>query len=99
MKNGFLYLLKSKPIYAYLLCVFFVFHGFVENFDFVPLTDALLLTVTYFLATLVVVLACWVLYRDFANASLLAFLILSFHFFFGGMHDFLKRHFPTMFIS
>jgi hypothetical protein len=99
MKNRFLYLLKTKPIYAYLLSVFFVFHGSVQNFDFVPVTDALLLTVTYLFATLVLVLLCWLLYRNFARACLLAFLIMTFHFFFGSMHDFLKELFPTMFLS
>ena len=99
MKNGFLNLLKSKPIYVYLLCVFFVFHGFVENFDFVPVADALLLIVTYIFAALVIVLASWLLYRDFAKAFLVAFLMMSFQFFFGGLHDFLKAHFPRLFIS
>ena len=99
MKKGFLYLIKTKPIYVYLLSVFFVFHGFVENFDFVPLPDALLLMVTYLFATLVLVLLAWLLYRNFARACLVAFLIMSFHFFFGGVHDFLKKFFPALFIN
>src|SRR6476620_9090725 len=99
MKNGFLYLLKTKPIYVYLLSVFFVIHGSVQNFDFVPVADALLLAATYLFATLVLVLLCWLLFRNFARACLLAFLILSFHFFFGSVHDFLKKLFPALFLS
>ena len=99
MKNGLLYLLKTKPIYVYLLSVFFVFHGFVENFDFVPLADALLLTVTYLLATSVLLLLCWVLYRTFMRACLVAFLVMGTHFFFGSVHDFLKKLFPALFLS
>src|SRR5262245_45072546 len=99
MKNGFLYFLKTKPIHVYLLSVFFVFHGFVENFDFVPLGDAFLLTVTYLISTLVLVLLCWLLYRNFTRACLAAFLIMGFHFFFGSVHDFLKKLFPALFLS
>jgi hypothetical protein len=99
MKKGFLYFVKTKPIYVYLLCVFFVFHGFVENFDFVPTADALLLTATYLVATSVLVFLSWLFYRNFARACLVAFLIMGFHFFFGSMHDFLKKVFPGLFLS
>ena len=99
MNKGFLYFLKTKPIYVYLLSVFFVVHGFVENFDFIPLTDAVLLTATYLLATVVLVLLFWLLYRNFSKACLVTFLIMSFHFFFGSVHDFLKNLFPALFLS
>src|SRR5436190_23262285 len=96
MKKGFLYLIKTKPIYVYLLSIFFVFHGFVENFYFVPLPDALLLMATYLFATPVLVLLAWLLYRHFAMACLVAFLIMSFHFFFGRVHGVLKNFFPVL---
>jgi len=99
MNKRFFYLLKTKPIFVWLLSVFFVFHGFVENFDFVPLTDALLLTATYLLATFLLVLLCWLLYRNFTKACLAAFLIMGFNFFFGSVHDFLKKLFPTLLFS
>jgi hypothetical protein len=99
MKQGFVYLLKTKPIFVYLLSVFFVFHGFVENFDFVPLADALLLTVTYLFVTFMLVLFFWLLYRNFTKACLSAFLIMGFHFFFGSLHDHLKKLFPAIFLS
>jgi sulfatase-like protein len=99
MKKGFLYLLKTKPIFVCLLSVFFVFHGFIENFDFVPLADTLLLTVTYLFATLVLVLLWWLLYRNFTKACLVTFLIMGFNFFFGSVHDFLKKLFPTLLLS
>jgi len=99
MKKGLLYFLKTKPIYVCLLSVFFVFHGFVENFDFVPGADALLLTGTYLFATLVVVLLSWVFYRNFLRACVVTFLIMSVHFFFGSVHDLLKKFFPGVFLS
>src|SRR5215471_14853997 len=97
MKKRLLYLVKTQPIYVCLLSVFFVFHGYVENFDFVPASDALLLTTTYLLATVVLLFLSWLLYRNLGRASLITFLIISFHFCFVSVHDFLKNPYPGMF--
>lgn len=99
MTKGFLHFIRTKPIYVYLLAIFFVLHGFVENFDFVPVADALLLMVTYIMASLVLVVLSWLLYQNFIKASLLGFLIIGFHFFFGSLQDSLKKNFPGSFVS
>ncbi len=71
----------------------------MENYDFVPVKDALLLTGIYLLASGLISLLFWLLYRDFTKANLVAFLIMAFQFFFGGFHDELRKLFPGSFVS
>lgn len=84
-------LLQAKPVFVILLPIFFVWHGYVENFDFVPLADALILTILYFFVSLILFLVLLLFYRNSIKAGITAFLIMSFHFFFGGLHDDLKK--------
>ncbi len=84
-------LLQAKPVFVILLPIFFVWHGYVENFDFVPLADALLLTILYFFVSLILFLVLLLFYRNSIKAGITAFLIMSFHFFFGVLHDDLKK--------
>jgi hypothetical protein len=91
--------LRSRPVFVFLLPLFFVLHGCVEHFDFIPLPDALLLTAIYFFASIVIFLLSWLFYRDWIKAGLLTFFIMAFHFFFGGFHDRLKKLFPETFIT
>jgi hypothetical protein len=79
------------PVFLYLLPVFFVLHGCVENYDYIPLKDAVLLTGLYFGFSLLFALLGWLLYRNFTKANLAAFLIMAFHFFFGSLYDFAKK--------
>ncbi len=82
--------LKS-PLFLYLLPLFFVLHGFMENYDFVPVKDALLLTAMYIGFSILFLLLFWLLFRDFTKAAIAASYIMAFHFFFGGIHDLLKK--------
>src|SRR5438552_10343277 len=92
MKNGILHSIKTKPAFVYLLSIFFVLHGFRENFGFIPWIDALLLMAVYLLASVFLVSLFWLIYRNFLRAGLLAFFIMSFQFFFGTVHDNLKKN-------
>ncbi len=93
------YMLKTKSFFLFLLPVFFVLHGFIENYDFVPVKDAVLLTAVYLGSSLLIVLLSWLLFRDFTKAALFAFCILCLHFFFGSIHDFVKKTAPGSFIA
>lgn len=92
-------IIKNKPVFLYLLPFFFVLHGFTENFDFVPVKDALLLTATYTGAAVLLSFIAWLLYKNFTKANLLAMGIMALHFFFGSLHDFLRNIFPASFVS
>lgn len=99
MKNGILHSIKTKPAFVYLLSIFFVLHGFRENFGFIPWIDALLLMAVYLLASVFLVGLFWLIYRNFLRAGLLAFFIMSFQFFFGTVHDNLKKIFEGSFMA
>ena len=71
----------------------------MENYDFVPVKDALLLTGIYLGASLVFSGLLWLLYRNFTKANLAAFCIMAYHFFFGSVHDLLKKIGANTFIS
>lgn len=98
MNNRFNHIIRAQPVFLFLLPVFFVLHGFSENFDFVPVKDALQLTGIYLLASALLMLAFWLMFRDVRRAGFLAFLTMAFHFFFGSIHDTLKKWFPETFI-
>ena len=73
--------MKHKPIYLLLFPLFFVLHGFRENYDFVPLPDAIKLTAIYLLATGVIFTIGWLILRNLRQAALLTFCLLAIHFF------------------
>jgi hypothetical protein len=91
--------LKTKPIFLCLLPVFFVLHGFTDNYSYVPVKDSLLLIGLYTGSSIILSLLFWILYRNFYKANLTAFLFMAFHFFFGSMHDGLKSFAGNSFIT
>jgi sulfatase-like protein len=99
MNDKLIKLLKTKAVFIFLLPVFFVLHGFTENFYFVPIIDAVFLTLLYIAFSLIFACGFWLLYRNWAKACLITVLIMGFHFFFGSMHDNLKKLFPGTFIT
>jgi hypothetical protein len=81
-----------------MLPVFFVLHGFTDNYDLVPVSTALFLALKYLVVAFLLARLCGLLYRNFNKANLIAFFIIAFNFFFGSIHDFLKAHFAGTFI-
>lgn len=92
-------LFQKFPYFLFLLPVFFVVHGYQENYNFVPAGDALLLVGIYMLAALLLFGLAWLLFRNANRAALLALSLLSFNFFFGSVHDRMLQLFPDSFIS
>lgn len=99
MKTLLINIVRNYPVFLYLLPVFFVLHGYTENYDLIPAKDAIVLTCIYLLVSALLSVAAWLLYRNFTKANLLAFWIMAFHFFFGAVQDILKKTFPDSFVN
>jgi hypothetical protein len=95
VKKHFYELMKSGPVFLFLLPVFFVFHGFTINYDSVPVTDALLLTLEYLAVTAILSALVWFVFRDIIKTALLIAIAMSVYFFYGNILDFLKNSFPA----
>lgn len=87
--------LAAWPLYAYLLPVFFVLHGWIEFFNPVLAKDALLLIFLYTAGTLLLTGLFWIFFKNFHKASLVVFFLMAYNFFFGSMHDTLKHYMGT----
>ncbi|MDP9230936.1 MAG: hypothetical protein M3O67_09740, partial [Bacteroidota bacterium] len=98
MKTKLIYIIQIKPVFLYLLPLFFVLHGFTENYDFVPVKDLLLLTGRYLLAAFCFSLLFRVFLKSFYKANLFSFFLLTVFFFFGSFHDTLKELFASSFV-
>jgi len=82
--------IRVFPFFILLLPVFFVLHGFVYYYDSVPLVDAFILLVKYLVLSGVMFCIFWLYYRDRYKASIAAFFVMTFFFFFGNVQDLLK---------
>ena len=99
MKDKLIIFLKKYPLFLYLLPVFFVLHGAMENYDYVPLKDATLLTGIYLACSVFFMFLFRILYKSWLKAAIIAFLIMAFHFFFGSIQDGLRNVFPGTLFS
>ena len=85
-------LFKTRfPFFIFLFPIFFVLHGFTENYYFVSMKSALLLTAIYLLASLVLTSLFYLISRKLPVAALMASLLLFIEFFFGFIHDFIRQ--------
>jgi hypothetical protein len=89
---------QKYPFFLVLLPSYFVFHGFTENYDLVPVPDAVNLAAIYIASILLIFLLLFLFYKHARRAAMGAFLVAAINFFFGPVHDFLKRIFPGSFI-
>lgn len=89
--------LLSIPFYLFLLPVFFVIHGLVENY---PLTgfEILKLLGIYTGVALLLFALFWLIFKNICKASFFAFCVLAFQLFFGSAHDFLKENLGAVFL-
>jgi len=88
--------MRSNPLhipwFLFLLPVFFVFHGYVENFPHIRAFDCIPLLGLYLLATLICFFIFRLLLRDNIKAALMASFIMAFYLFFGAFHDFFREN-------
>ncbi len=78
----------------FLLPVFFILHGYNENFGIIPLTVLGALFLRYFIITLFIIFINLLIFRSTARAFLFSFCCLVLFFFFGSIHDTLQKIFP-----
>src|SRR5258708_14557080 len=79
------------PIFLFLFPVFFVFHGFTQNFYFVPIGSSLLLTAVYIMTSLILTGLLYFFSKKLLVAAIMATVVMFFHFFFGPIHDSIKE--------
>src|SRR5258706_5159747 len=99
MKDKFITFVKKYPFFLYLLPVFFVLHGSLENYDYVPLKDALLLTGLYLGFSVLFLVLFRLFYKNWLKAAIMAFILMAIHFFFGAVQDRLRNMWPGSFLS
>lgn len=80
-----------SPVYLFLLPLFFVMHGFNENFELIAAKDAFILFLLYMGVSALVLGLSWLVYRNLSKAGFFSFLLMSYFFFFGSAHDFVKK--------
>ena len=84
--------LQRYPLFLLLLPVFFVLHGFVENFRFIRFTDCLVLMGIYGGSALIICSVAYLILKSRVKAALIASFIMAFYLFFGIFHDLLRKH-------
>jgi len=82
----------QSPLFLLLLPVFFVFHGFVENYTFIRFSECLPLFGIYTGSAVIVFFVAWLFLKNKTRAALFAAFIMAFYLFFGALHDFLRKN-------
>ena len=84
--------LRKQPWYLLLLPLFFVMHGYTENFGFINLGDTLILVFTYVTAAIILYFLFLIILKNRIKAALAASFVMAFYLFFGAIQDFCKAH-------
>jgi Sulfatase len=85
-------ILQRIPLFLVLLPVFFVLHGFKEDFGYIDFSDCLLLMAIYSGLAISLFLIFFLFFRAPVKAALLSAYLIAFYLFFGAMHEFLGSH-------
>lgn len=86
--------LSTKPYFIFLLPLFFVFHGFANNFHYLSMVDILPLAGIYTAASLLVYWLIRIPLSHKIRAGLFATFLMAFFFFFGFIFDTIKTYAP-----
>lgn len=84
--------IQTQPLFVLLLPVFFVVHGILENFGFIPFTAAAALCLTYLVATAILIAIFYLFFRAATKAALMTAICMGIYFAFGTIQDFLQQH-------
>ncbi|MBS1936022.1 MAG: hypothetical protein JST96_18625, partial [Bacteroidetes bacterium] len=76
----------------FLIPLFFVLHGYAENYGYISFVDCLILIATYAGAAAFIYFVFLLIFRNSIKAALFASYLFSFFCFFGAFHDFLLAH-------
>jgi len=88
----------QKEYFILLLPLFFVLHVYKENYALVTLQDAYQSFLIYLLIILLISLVFFIFFRSWRKGAVFAFLVMSYHFFFGALHDSAKSLFGEIFL-
>lgn len=91
MKVKLLHIIRQWPLFLLLLPLFFMLHSFTENYAPGLGKTALLQALVFSGAGIIASVIFFPLFRDFRKAALVSLFLLSFNFFFGAIHDFIKN--------
>jgi len=91
--------IQKQPLFLLLLPVFFVVHGMLENFGFIPFSDAATLCLTYLVATIILTALFYLFFRSLTKAALMTSLCMGIFFAFGTLQDFLQAHLHNRFFT
>ncbi|AXY75702.1 hypothetical protein D3H65_17705 [Paraflavitalea soli] len=84
--------IQKQPLFLLLLPVFFVVHGMLENFGFIPFPDAAALCLIYLVAAILLAAIFYLFFRSVTKAALMTSLCMGIFFAFGTLQDFLHQH-------
>src|ERR1700744_3625863 len=87
-----IHVLQRIPFFLVLLPVFFVLHGFNEDFGYIDFSDCLILMALYSGAAVLLFLIFLFIFKDPVKAALPSTYLMAFYLFFGAIHEFLGRH-------
>jgi hypothetical protein len=85
-------LLEQFPLFLFLIPLFFVLHGYAENFGYINFIDCLILIATYAGAAAFIYFIFLFIYKNNIKAAIFVSYLFSFFCFFGALHDFLLAH-------
>lgn len=98
MRVAFTNIIETSTIFLFLLPVFFVLHGYAENYNLVTVKEAIIIASFYIGVAIMTSFLTWLFYRNYSKSCLFGFCILAVQFFFGSVQDFLRYAFPNTFI-
>ena len=87
------------PLSFLLLPLFFVIHGWKENYYYIHFRDISILAGTFMAAALVIFFISLLFFKNKIKAGVYTFILLAIYFFFGAVQDFLKDHSLTKEVS
>lgn len=93
------YKIKFREYFLLLLPLFFVLHGYSENYPLIKPKDAFALLFTYFLVFGALSVLIFFLVRSWKKTAVLVLLLMCFHFFFGNILNSVKFIFHDSFIT
>ncbi len=88
--------LRIQPWYLLLLPLFFVMHGYAENFGFINFWDTLILAIAYVAVIIILFFLFFIVFKNRTKAALASSFIMAFYLFFGAIQDFCKAHLVTL---
>src|ERR1700694_22369 len=88
-----------REYFLLLLPLFFVLHGYTENYALIGAGDALALLLQYILATALLCALFFLLFRSWRRTAIFVFWLMAFQFFFGSLHDAEQALLPHSFLT